>query len=108
MEIRNLPENKQTDVLYMHGLFEDVLKEKNIDGTFNYVEISGNSILPEDGWSVHEHDEFSIILEGELDSEVDGKLYTVRAGDYTYIKKGTQHRTYNRQNEICKIVSLLI
>lgn len=108
MEIRNLPKNDHKEVLFMHSLFEDILTKKNIDGTFNYVEIEGDSILPEDGWSVHEHDEFSIILEGELDSEMDGKLYTVHAGDYTFIKKGTFHRTYNRKNETCKIMSLLI
>lgn len=108
MEVRKLPQNDSTDVLFMHSLFEDVLAEKKIDGTFNYVEIKGDSILPVEGWSVHDHDEFSIILEGELDSEVNGQTYTVRAGDYTYIKKGTLHRTYNRKKETCKIMSLLI
>ena len=108
MEIRKLPESNKDGVFFMHPMFEDVLKEKGVDGTFNYVEIFGNVTLPEEGWSKHDYDEFSIILEGEVDSEIDGKIYTVKAGDYTLIKKGTPHRTFNRKNETCKIISLLI
>ena len=108
MEIRKMPNIDTDENFFMHSMFEDILNEKGIDGTFNYVEIAGNVNLPDEGWSVHDYDEFSLILEGEVDSEIDGKNYTVKAGDYTLIKKGTPHKTFNRKNEPCKIISLLI
>lgn len=108
MEIRKLPPINSNESFFMHPMFENVLKEKGIDGSFNYVEIAGNINLPDEGWSIHDYDEFSIILEGEVDSEIDGEIYTVKAGDYTLIKKGTPHKTFNRKNEPCKIISLLI
>ncbi|MEK4556192.1 cupin domain-containing protein [Jeotgalicoccus sp. FSL K6-3177] len=108
MKIRKLAVNDNKSSLFMHSMFEDVLQEKGINGTFNYVEISGNTKLPENGWTSHDFDEFSLVIEGEIESIIDGKVYTVGPGDYTLIKKGTPHQSYNRNNETCRIISLLI
>lgn len=108
MEIRKLPVNNQEESLFMHSMFGDVLENKGVDGTFNYVEISGETRLPDEGWTSHEHDEFSLILSGEIESNIDGEIYIVGPGEYTLIKKGTPHKSINHNTEACKIISLLI
>lgn len=108
MEIRQVPVNNHKESLFMHSMFGDVLENRGINGTFNYVEISGKTKLPEKGWTSHEYDEFSLILSGEVESNIDGEIYTVGPGEYTLIKKGTPHKSINHNSEVCKIISLLI
>lgn len=108
MEHRVLPKNNNDDNLFMHSMFEEVLKNKGIDGSFNYVEIKGKTALPDDGWTRHEHDEISLVIEGEVESNIDGKISMVKTGDYTLIKKGTPHKSHNLSEKSCKIVCLLI
>lgn len=108
MKINTIYDAPTTAPIFMVPMFENILKEKNIDGTFNYVEIEGKAKVPEEGYSIHDHDELSIVIEGNLEVEIENEIYHVKTGDYTLIRKGVPHISKNLNEEKCTIVSLLI
>ncbi|WP_414043931.1 cupin domain-containing protein [Macrococcus sp. EM39E] len=97
-----------TNEIQIIEFFKEVLESKGIEGTLNYVEIPGNLIVPESGQSIHEYDEISFIISGELEAIINGEKKYIKPGDYTLIKKGVPHISRNLNNEPCKLVCLLI
>lgn len=108
MEQNNIKEHTETSPIFMLPMYKELLEEKNVDGSFNYVEIDGGAVVPEQGFSIHDHDELSFIIEGNLEVEIEDELYNVKTGDYTLIRKGVPHISKNLEENKCKIVSLLI
>lgn len=109
MEKYNIKDRiKDDNNIQMIEMFKDVIANKGIDGTFNYVEIPGNIMVPENGQSIHEYDELSFIISGQLEAVVDGEKYYLKEGDYTFIKKGVPHISKNLSDAPCKLVCLLI
>lgn len=108
METHSIYDVPTTTPIFMVPMFEKIFKEKSIDGSFNYVEIEGKAKVPEDGYSIHDYDELSIVIEGNLKVEIENEIYLVKTGDYTLIRKGVPHISKNLNEEKCTIVSLLI
>lgn len=108
MEIKTIYDAPTTAPIIMVPMFDEIFKEKKIDGTFNYVEIEGKAKVPEEGYSIHDHDELSMVIEGSLEVEIENEIYHVKTGDYTLIRKGVPHISKNLNEEKCTIVSLLI
>lgn len=108
MEKYNINDNPATAPIFMVPMFEEIFKGKNLDGSFNYVEIEGKAKVPEEGYSIHDHDELSIVIEGNLEVEIENEIHHVKTGDYTLIRKGLPHISKNLNEKKCIIVSLLI
>lgn len=108
MEVKNIEDFPTTTPIFMVSMYEDILKNKGIDGSFNYVEIEAGAKVPEEGHSIHDHDELSIVIEGNLEVEIENEIYHVKSGDYTLIPKGMPHISKNLDGKKCTIVSLLI
>ena len=108
MEINNIEAHSPSAPIFMVPMYESVFKDKNVDGSFNYVEIEAGAKVPEEGHSIHDHDELSIVIEGNLEVEIENEIYHVKSGDYTLIPKGMPHISKNLDGKKCTIVSLLI
>lgn len=108
MDLNNIKEHTEASPIFMLPMYKELFAERNIDGSFNYVEIDGGALVPEQGFSIHNHDELSFVIEGHLEVEIEGEFYTVKTGDYTLIRKGIPHISKNLEENKCKIISLLI
>src|SRR5699024_5304905 len=108
MEVKNIEDLPTTTPIFMVSMYEEILKKRGIDGSFNYVEIAAGVKVTENGHSIHDHEELSIIIEGNLEVEIENEIYHVKTGDYTLIPKGVPHVSKNLTEEKCTIVSLLI
>ena len=53
----------------------------------------------------HEPEEIVIVLEGERDEIVDGKLYRIKAGDIMVVPSGSVHGSYTYESP-CKVVEV--
>jgi quercetin dioxygenase-like cupin family protein len=53
----------------------------------------------------HEPEEIVIVLEGERDQIVDGKLYRLKAGDMMTVPSWSRHGTYTHESG-CKVVEV--
>lgn len=63
-----------------------------------------NARVPEIGFGVHDFDEYSYILEGEIEAQIEEKLVTLKAGDFSYIAKGEKHWSNNKSSSNCKLI----
>ncbi len=108
MDQNNIRDHAGTSPIFILPMYEKLFAEKNIDASFNYVEIDGGMVVPEQGFSIHDYDELSFVIEGRLAVEIEDEIYNVRTGDYTLIRKGVPHISKNLEEDKCKIISLLI
>ncbi|MBN1152651.1 MAG: cupin domain-containing protein [Dehalococcoidia bacterium] len=53
----------------------------------------------------HEPEEIVIVLEGERDEILDGKLYRIREGDIMTVPSGSAHGSYTHESG-CKVVEV--
>ncbi len=53
----------------------------------------------------HEPEEIVIVLEGERDAIIDGKLYRIKAGDILTVPSGARHGTYTYESG-CKVIEI--
>jgi quercetin dioxygenase-like cupin family protein len=53
----------------------------------------------------HEPEEIVIVLEGERDEILDGKLYRIREGDIMTVPSGSAHGSYTHESG-CKVVEI--
>lgn len=53
----------------------------------------------------HEPEEIVIVLEGERDEILDGKLYRIKAGDIMVVPSGSVHGSYTYDSP-CKVVEV--
>jgi co-chaperonin GroES (HSP10) len=108
MEINSIHDFHDSSPISILPMFQTILDAKNIDGSFNYIEIDGGLTVPDEGYSIHDQDELSIVIKGRLEVTIENKIYQVKTGDYTLIRQGVPHITKNLDNEKCIIISLLI
>ena len=52
--------------------------------------------FPDDGYSVHDQHEVSLILQGEVEIETESGTATVRAGDIVHLEPGERHAAIAR------------
>ncbi|MFC2009096.1 cupin domain-containing protein [Chloroflexota bacterium] len=53
----------------------------------------------------HEPEEIVIVLEGERDEVLDGKLYRIKAGDIMTVPSGSEHGSYTYESG-CKVIEI--
>lgn len=83
-----------------HALFESG-DPKSEAGTFV---IQPGERVPEEGWTSHEGDELSIILDGEVTLVTRTDEYTVSEGTFCVIPSGVDHYSVNETDEPTKLV----
>jgi quercetin dioxygenase-like cupin family protein len=84
---------------------EDVHNDKV---TFGHIVFKPGARTPEEGYGVHEQDEYSYIISGEAVCVIDGKEYRSSAGAAMFIPAGEAHYSYNDTDEPCVIIWALI
>lgn len=90
----------------LQTLFE---KEFNsYDISFGTVEIQPGQRVPDNGLSVHEGNEYSFIVEGEVEGESGGKPFKVTASDASIFPAGEEHWTINNSSKPCKIIWFMV
>ncbi len=57
-----------------------------------------------DGLIRHVGEELSFVISGEVDIEVDGKIYLLRAGDSAFFPSSLAHGYYNKGKQITRIL----
>ncbi|MBK5261669.1 MAG: cupin domain-containing protein [Peptostreptococcaceae bacterium] len=67
-----------------------------------------NARVPEEGFGVHEFDEYSFVIEGELEAQIEDKHISLKADQFSYIAKGEKHWSSNMSEKDCKIVWVLV
>jgi len=60
--------------------------------------------VPEEGWTSHEGDELSVILDGEVTLVTPDDEYTVSAGTLSVIPAGVEHYSVNETDEPTRLV----
>jgi mannose-6-phosphate isomerase-like protein (cupin superfamily) len=65
-------------------------------------------ILPAEGTSRHEVDEFSYILEGRLSTFAGGETCEVGTGALIYIPRGEEHSAANVGDGPCRLIWFLV
>jgi quercetin dioxygenase-like cupin family protein len=63
-----------------------------------------NSRVPEEGFGVHDFDEYSFIIEGELEAQIEDQLVTLGPEQFSYIAKGEKHWSMNKSDKDCRLV----
>ncbi|KZN23066.1 cupin [Haladaptatus sp. R4] len=71
--------------------------------TGSYV-IQPGERAPEEGWTSHESDEISVILDGEITLTTTEGEYTVGSGTLSVISAGTKHYSVNETDMPVKLV----
>lgn len=69
-------------------------------GSIHSVNPGGGSL----GTIAHEGEEFGFILEGELELEVDGKVYSLQVGDSFFFRSDLPHGYRNPGNALTRIL----
>ncbi|CEI81790.1 hypothetical protein J18TS1_37500 [Oceanobacillus oncorhynchi subsp. incaldanensis] len=87
-------------------LFEE--KTDNIEVKFGTVTISPGERVPKEGLSLHEENEYSIIIKGEIEGECGGIPFAVSDSNATLIPAGEEHWAINSGKEPCEIVWALV
>jgi quercetin dioxygenase-like cupin family protein len=82
------------------GALAHLYESKNM--TVSFIVQQPNCTFP-----VHSHvpEEIVIVLEGERDAVIDGKLYRIRAGDIVTVPSGVPHGTYTHESG-CKVIEV--
>jgi len=85
----------------------------NTSGSFSHMSISYITLLPGkrvpvSGSGVHEEDEYSFFLEGEVYTESGNFQGICRAGEATLIPRGEHHWCENRTDRPCRLLCVLI
>jgi mannose-6-phosphate isomerase-like protein (cupin superfamily) len=82
-------------------------------GSFSSVSISYITLLPghrvpTSGTGVHEQDEYSFFLEGEVYTESGDFKGVCKAGEGTLIPRGERHWCENRTDRPCRLLCVLV
>lgn len=87
-------------------LFEE--KTEFVDMQFGTVTIAPGERVPQEGFSKHEENEYSVIIKGKIEGESGGKPFSVSESNATLIASGEQHWAINSGEEPCEIVWALV
>ncbi len=76
--------------------------------TFGKAVIRQNAKIPRHGFGAHEQNEFSYIIKGSLKVFSNNESSYVKAGDYSFIPAGQEHRCENVGSEDCELIWVLV
>lgn len=88
-------------------LFDEDLKQKG-KFTMGIAMISPKTRIPEKGESVHDGDEYAIIMKGSARTVSGGKEYQVSEGQASFIPAGEAHSTFNEGDIGCEVIWVLV
>lgn len=63
-----------------------------------------NSRVPDDGFGVHDYDEYSFIIEGELEAQIEDSFVKLGPDQFSFIARGEKHWSINNSDKDCKLV----
>lgn len=75
---------------------------------FGFVSVPAGERLPIEGTTAHDEHEYSFVIKGTLTGESGGRLFTINAGDASYIPAGEQHWCVNESDSACELVYALV
>jgi len=82
----------------------ELFESSNPDAEAGSYVIQPSERVPEEGWTSHEGDELSVILEGEVILVTRSDEYTVSAGTLSVIPAGVDHYSLNESDEPTRLV----
>lgn len=91
----------------MINIFKNFKKDGNIVDMGKAI-ISGGVRIPQDGFGVHDSDEFSYIIKGGLKSGTKSEVTTIKEGEFSYIPAGEHHWCENLSEEDCELIWFLL
>lgn len=82
-------------------------------GSYSKIKVSYITLLPGrrvplSGTGVHEQDEYSFFIEGEVYTESGAYKGICRQGEATLIPRGERHWSENRTDKPCRLVCVLV
>ncbi|MDQ0338747.1 quercetin dioxygenase-like cupin family protein [Caldalkalibacillus uzonensis] len=106
ISVKDVPPD-QTSPVTMKKLFTE---EDTAGGriTFGVVTIPPGERVPVEGLSIHDQDEYALVLKGSIRTMSAGKEVRVARGQATFIPAGEAHWAYNDGDEECEIVWALV
>ncbi len=97
--VTGLPLYEMRQLFRASGNFSDV--------KISYITLLPGNRVPVSGTGVHQEDEYSFFLEGEVYTESGGFQGICRKGDATLIPRGEAHWCENRTDKPCRLVCVL-
>lgn len=88
------------------NLFQE--KTDHIDLKFGTVTIPPGKRVPEEGLSIHEENEYSVIIEGEVEGESGGEAFRTSENNSSFIPAREPHWIKNTGDKPCKVVWVLV
>ena len=76
--------------------YDDYQQFKAVDSAASPIALGriafeDNARIPKEGFAAHPEDEFVYVLKGELIFGFEDSAYTLKAGDFHYLPKNTNH-----------------
>ena len=90
----------------MQKLFEITKDSKEI--RISFITLLPGKRVPVEGWGVHEEDEYSFFIEGEVYAESGDFAGICQKGEATLIPRGEEHWSENRSDKPCKLLCVLV
>ncbi|MFV9511351.1 cupin domain-containing protein [Tepidibacillus sp. LV47] len=106
VSIKELKDQNLKDI-NMKILFDETMVEGS-KVTFGIVQIPPGARIPENGYGVHDGDEYALILKGSILVESGGNEFRVSGGHATFIPANEEHLSYNDGDQPCEIVWALV
>lgn len=63
-----------------------------------------NARIPDEGFGVHDFDEYSYIIEGEIEAQIEDKNVKLKSGEFSFIGRGEKHWSINNSENDCKLI----
>jgi mannose-6-phosphate isomerase-like protein (cupin superfamily) len=104
LEMYGSVDNKENAMI----TFFDKTNTPNEKVTFGYAVFIPGSRVPEEGFSCHEHDEYSYIIKGKAKIVIDGKVSENTANTASFIPAGEEHYSFNDSDEVCELIWMLV
>ncbi|MBK5244202.1 MAG: cupin domain-containing protein [Eubacteriaceae bacterium] len=79
-------------------------KAQDSEVTIGSAVFGPNSRVPEEGFGVHDFDEYSFIIDGELEAQIEDQHVTLGPEQFSYIAEGEKHWSMNKTDKDCKLV----
>ena len=88
-----------------HSMITGIINEaQDSEVTIGTAIFRPNARVPEVGFGVHDFDEYSFIIEGELEAQIEDQHVNLGPDQFSYIAKGERHWSINKSTKDCKLV----
>jgi quercetin dioxygenase-like cupin family protein len=88
-----------------HSMLTGIVNESdNVEVVMGTAVFKPDARVPDEGFGVHKFDEYSYIIEGEIEAQIEDKKVMIKAGEFSFIGKGEQHWSMNNSDTDCKLI----